>query len=137
LVRFGVSIEKDLLENFDILLSEKNYATRSEAIRDLIRDALIEYKINNGETDVLGSLTLIYDHHTTKLLQQMSELQHQHHGLIISVMHLHISHLDCMEVLALSGKAKQITQLANEIMSLKGIKHAKLFITLPSSNIAK
>lgn len=136
LIRFGVSIEKDLLDNFDNLIAIKNYATRSEALRDLIRDALIEQKIDShSETKVLGSLTLIYDHHASNLLQEMAKLQHQHHELILSVMHLHVSHDDCMEVIALSGKVKNITELANNLVSLKGIKNGKLFLTLPSSNI--
>lgn len=136
LIRFGVSIEKDLLDNFDNLIAIKNYATRSEALRDLIRDALIEQKIDShSETKVLGSLTLIYDHHASNLLQEMANVQHQHHELILSVMHLHVSHDDCMEVIALSGKVNNITELANNLVSLKGIKNGKLFLTLPSSNI--
>ncbi|HRH46818.1 MAG TPA: nickel-responsive transcriptional regulator NikR [Pyrinomonadaceae bacterium] len=136
LIRFGVSIEKDLLDNFDNLIAVKNYATRSEALRDLIRESLIEQKIDNhSETKVLGSLTLIYDHHASNLLQEMANVQHQHHELILSVMHLHVSHDDCMEVIALSGKVNNITELANNLVSLKGIKNGKLFLTLPSSNI--
>lgn len=136
LIRFGVSIEKDLLDNFDNLIAEKSYSTRSEALRDLIRDALIEQKIDShSETKVLGSLTIIYDHHASNLLQEMTKVQHQHHDLILSVMHLHVSHDDCMEIIALSGKVNNISELANSLVSLKGIKHGKLFLTLPSSNI--
>lgn len=136
LIRFGVSIEKDLLDNFDNLISERGYATRSEALRDLIRDALIQQKIEADEqTKVLGSLTLIYDHHSTNLLQEMAKIQHLHHDLILSVMHLHVSHDDCMEIIALSGNIEKITELANGLVSLKGIKHGKLFLTLPSSGI--
>lgn len=136
LIRFGVSIEKDLLDNFDKLIDEKSYATRSEALRDLIRNALIENKIDaDSETEVLGSLTIIYDHHASSLLQEMANIQHRHHDLILSVMHLHINHDDCLEVIALNGKAKYINQLANSLVSLKGVKNGKLFLTLPSSNI--
>lgn len=136
LIRFGVSIEKDLLDNFDNFISEKSYATRSEAIRDLIRDALIEQKIDrHSETLVLGSLTIVYDHHASNLLQEMAKVQHHYHNLILSVMHLHISHDDCLEVLALSGKVNNINELANSLISLKGVKNGKLFLTLPSSNI--
>lgn len=135
LIRFGVSIEKDLLNNFDKLINERSYSTRSEAIRDLIRDALIEQKIKtNAETVVLGSLTIIYDHHSTNLLQEMAKVQHQHHDLILSVMHLHVSHNDCLEIIALSGRINQISKLANGLISLKGVKNGKLFLTLPSSN---
>lgn len=136
LIRFGVSIENDLLENFDKLISEKNYATRSEAIRDLIRVALIEQKIEtDSDSFALGSLTLIYDHHSANLLKAMAKVQHRHHDLILSVMHLHISHDDCLEVIALNGKVKQISQLAYGLISLKGVKNGKLFLTLSSSTI--
>ncbi len=136
LIRFGVSIEKDLSDNFDNLIAEKGYATRSEALRDLIRDALIEQKIDShSETHALGSLTIVYDHHASSLLQEMASVQHLHHDLIISVMHLHVNHDDCLEVIALCGKANKINELANSLVSLKGVKHGKLFLTLPSSNI--
>ena len=104
LVRFGVSIDRDLLENYDALIAERGYATRSEALRDLIRDALIQQKIEM-QTDIraLGSLTLIYDHHARNLAQEMGAIQHDFHDNILSVMHLHVSHDDCLEIIALSG----------------------------------
>ena len=136
IIRFGVSIEQDLLENFDRLIAERRYSTRSEALRDLIREALIEQKIEaEAETQALGSLTLIYDHHASNLLQEMAQIQHDFYELILSVMHLHVSHADCMEVIALRGVVAEIVQLANGLLSLKGIKHGKLFLTLPSSVI--
>jgi len=136
IIRFGVSIEQDLLENFDRLIAERRYTTRSEALRDLIREALIQQKIETEvETQSLGSLTLIYDHHASNLLQEMAQLQHNFHQLILSVMHLHVSHDDCMEVIALRGKVAEIVQLANGLLSLKGVKNGKLFLTLPSSVI--
>lgn len=136
IIRFGVSIEQDLLENFDRLIAERRYSTRSEALRDLIREALIQQKIEaEAETQALGSLTLIYDHHASNLLQEMAQIQHDFYELILSVMHLHVSHADCMEVIALRGVVAEIVQLANGLLSLKGIKHGKLFLTLPSSVI--
>lgn len=136
IIRFGVSIEQDLLENFDRLIAERRYATRSEALRDLIREALIQQKIEDEtRTPALGSLTLIYDHHASNLLQEMAHIQHTFHQLILSVMHLHVSHDDCMEVIALRGDVAEIVQLANGLLSLKGVKNGKLFLTLPSSVI--
>ncbi len=127
-----------MLENFDRLIAMRDYKTRSEAIRDLIRDALIQQKIDSkSEIKVLGSLTLVYDHHASKLLQEMAEIQHLHHNLILSVTHLHITHEDCLELIALHGAANEITTLANALLSLKGIKHGKLFLTLPYSVIVK
>lgn len=136
ITRFGVSIDQDLLENYDRLISERGYATRSEALRDLIRDALIQQKVElKPETKALGSLTLVYNHHASNLLEQMTEIQHKYHNLILSVMHLHVSHDDCMELIALRGKVAEIVALADGLLSLKGIKNGKLFLTLPSSVI--
>ncbi len=138
IIRFGVSIEQDLLENFDRLTGERGYATRSEALRDLIRESLVEQKIQvETTTHVLGSLTLVYDHHASNLVQEMGEIQHKFHSLVLSVMHLHVSHDDCMEVIALRGKVGEIVKLSNGLLSLKGIKHGKLFLTLPSSTITR
>lgn len=136
LIRFGVSIDQDLLENFDRLNAKRNYATRSEALRDLIREALIQQKIeSDSATKVLGSLTLVYDHHARNLSKEMGEIQHDFHENILSVMHLHVSHDDCMEIIAVSGIVSEITELSNKLLSLKGIKNGKLFLTLPSSTI--
>lgn len=137
-MRFGVSIDRDLLENYDALISERGYATRSEALRDLIREALIQQKVEmQTDTRALGSLTIVYDHHARNLAQEMGEIQHDYHENILSVMHLHVSHDDCMEIIALGGMVSKIIELANRLLSLKGIKNGKLFLTLPSSNITE
>jgi CopG family nickel-responsive transcriptional regulator len=136
IIRFGVSIAPDLLENYDRLIAERGYATRSEALRDLIRDTLIQQKIETQQDiQALGSLTLVYDHHAKNLAQEMGALQHDFHDIILSVMHLHVSHDDCMEIIALRGIVSEIVELANSLLSLKGIKNGKLFLTLPSSGI--
>lgn len=138
LVRFGVSIDQDLLENYDRLIAERGYATRSEALRDLIREALIQQKIETQtEINALGSLTLVYDHHARNLAQEMGAIQHDFHNNILSVMHLHVSHDDCLEIIALRGVISEIAELSNRLLSLKGIKNGKLFLTLPSSVITK
>lgn len=136
LIRFGVSINARLLENFDRLIAERNYANRSEALRDLIRDALVQQKIESQtKVQALGSLTLVYDHHARNLPKEMGEIQHDFHETILSVMHLHVSHDDCLEIIALKGRVSRIVELSNALLSLKGIKHGKLFLTLPSSEI--
>ena len=89
-----------------------------------------------SDTEALGSLTLVYDHHTGNLLQEMTHIQHDFHQLILSVMHLHVSHNDCLEVIALRGVVAEIVKLANGLLSLKGVKNGKLFLTLPSSVIS-
>lgn len=137
LIRFGVSIDGNLLESFDRLVETRGYSTRSEALRDLIREALVTEKIESqSDTRALGTLTIVYDHHAKDLVQEMGDIQHDYHQLVLSVMHLHVSHDDCMEVIALNGIVADIVELSNRILSLKGIKHGKLFLTLPSSDIA-
>lgn len=137
LIRFGVSIEDDLLESFDQLSADRGYSNRSEALRDLMRDALVQARIKAApeKTEVIASLTLVYDHHARELTDKMATLQHNHHDLVISVLHVHVSHDDCMEVIAMQGKASQVRHLADALLSLKGVKHGKLFITLPAQAI--
>jgi len=139
LLRFGVSIEDGLLESFDQLVAERGYATRSEALRDLIRDALVQSRIEKQHEapEVLGSLTLVYDHHAHELAEQMAEVQHKSHNMVVSVLHVHISHDDCMEVIVLRGQASEVRTLAHSLLSLKGVKHGKLFVTLPSQHISE
>ena len=136
--RFGVSIDENLLVSFDKLIGEQGYGNRSEALRDLIWDALIKSKIEDfsDSSDVIGSLTIVYDHHASGLLEEMTQIQHRFHSHILSVMHLHVGHDDCLEIIALRGKVKETVDLANSLLSLKGIKNGKLFLTLPSSSIA-
>lgn len=137
LIRFGVSIDQDLLENYDKFIGARGYANRSEALRDLIRNSLIQQKIEvESETIALGSLTLVYDHHARNLPQEMGRIQHDFHETILSVMHLHVTHDDCMEIIALRGVTREIVELANNLLSLKGVKNGKLFLTLPSSEIS-
>jgi len=136
IIRFGVSIDEVLLKNYDRYITDRGYVTRSEALRDLIRDALIQNKIENKPNlNALGSLTLVYDHHAKKLLQEMADIQHNFHSLILSVMHIHVNHNNCMEILALNGVVSNIVDLSNKLLSLKGVKNGKLFLTLPSSDI--
>lgn len=137
LSRFGVSVEEELLESFDELIAAQNYANRSEALRDLMRDALVKSKLEDSpeEGDALGSLTLVYDHHASELNDKMNEIQHDHHDLVVSVLHVHVSHDDCMEVIVLRGNLREIRRLSDALLSLKGVKHGKLFVTLPAQEM--
>lgn len=140
LFRFGVSAEEDLLASFDRLIAGQGYGNRSEALRDLMRDALVRSHMETpprGKSDVLGSLTLVYDHHARDLADRMADIQHDHHGLVISVLHVHVSHDDCLEVVAMRGRADDVRAMAESLLSLKGVKHGKLFMTLPSQVITK
>jgi CopG family nickel-responsive transcriptional regulator len=135
--RFGVSVEDDLLKSFDLLIGEQGYATRSEALSDLMRNSLVKARLEDQPegADVLGSLTLVYDHHASDLTDKMAEIQHDHHELVVSVLHVHISHDDCMEVIVLRGRAKEVRSLSDALLSLKGVKHGHLFVTLPGQEI--
>lgn len=137
LSRFGVSVEEELLQSFDQLISGQGYANRSEALRDLMRDALVKSKLETSpETgEALGSLTLVYDHHASELNDKMNEIQHNHHNLVVSVLHVHVSHDDCMEVIVLRGALREIRALSDGLLSLKGVKHGRLFVTLPAQEM--
>lgn len=135
--RFGVSAEDELLKSFDELIASQGYVNRSEAIRDLMRDQLVKAKLKNasGADEVLGSLTLVYDHHAKDLSDKMADLQHQHYASVVSVLHVHISHDDCLEVIVLRGTTRGIRTLANSLLSLKGVKHGELFMTIAGKKI--
>jgi CopG family nickel-responsive transcriptional regulator len=139
LSRFGVSAEEELLRNFDRLIAAQGYANRSEALRDLMRDAIVKSRLEDAHeaAEVLGSLTLVYDHHASDLADKMNALQHDYFNFIVSVLHVHISHDDCLEVIVLRGEIKRVRALADAILSLKGVKHGKLFVTLPAGAIVE
>ena len=132
IVRFGVSIEPDLLSKFDKMIKKEGYSNRSEAIRDLIRKNLIIEKNRNPDAKAIGTLTMIYDHHSGNLTNKLLDLQHDHHNEILSTTHIHIDHHNCLEVLVLKGKTGNIQRLADNIKALKGIKHGELVITKSS-----
>jgi len=130
--RFGVSIEPELLKKFDILIEKEGYENRSEAIRDLIRKSLITTKHQNPESTAIGTLTMIYDHHSSNITDKLLKIQHDHTTEILTTTHIHIDHDNCLEVLILKGKTKNIQRLSDNIKSLKGIKHGELVMTTSS-----
>jgi CopG family nickel-responsive transcriptional regulator len=132
LTRFGVSIEPDLLEKFDEHIKKEGYQTRSEAIRDLIRRTLITKQHYNPESNAIGTLTMVYDHHIGNLTNRLLEIQHDHTSEILTTTHIHIDHDNCLEILVLKGKTKHIQRLSDQIKSLKGIKHGELVMTTTS-----
>jgi CopG family nickel-responsive transcriptional regulator len=129
IIRFGVSIEPDLLCKFDKMIKKKGYSNRSEAIRDIIRKNLIIEKSMDPNSNTIGTLTMIYNHHTGNLTNKLLDLQHDHSNQILSTTHIHIDHYNCLEVLVLKGKVGNIQDLAEKIKSLKGIKHGELVVT--------
>jgi CopG family nickel-responsive transcriptional regulator len=125
LVRFGVSLEKTLLEKFDSFIRERNYTNRSEAFRDMIRQELIKKEWIEGE-DVAGAITLIYDHHRKDLLGRITDIQHNYQKVIISTQHIHLDHDNCLEIVAVRGNPAEVQRLADTMKSIKGVKHGTL-----------
>lgn len=135
ITRFGISMDSKLLRRFDRLIAEHGYSTRSEAFRDLVRDRLVkeEWQEENGET--VGTITIIYDHHKRDLTETLTEQQHRRHDSVISTMHVHLDEDNCLEVLAVKGKAKEIKKIADDLISTKGVKHGKLVMTSTGKNL--
>ncbi|MBP7866999.1 MAG: nickel-responsive transcriptional regulator NikR [Acidobacteria bacterium] len=128
LVRFGVSLEKNLLDRFDRLIRERNYTNRSEAFRDLIRQELVRKEWDENQ-EVAGAVTFIFDHHRRTLLNRITDLQHDHQALIVSAQHIHLDHDHCLEIVAVRGTARDIQHLADRLRSLKGVEHCLLSVT--------
>ena len=128
-IRFGISIDDKLLDSFDRLIELKGYMNRSEAIRDLIRAALVELKWEGGEEETVGTVTLVYNHHVRDLSDKLTEQQHTHHNQIISTLHVHLDAHNCLEVLVVRGKAREVKKIADELIGVKGVKHGKLVMT--------
>ena len=126
IVRFGVSMDSRLLKQFDKYIGQKGYANRSEAIRDMIRSNLVEeeWKVGKGET--VGTITIIYNHHKRELTDTLTNIQHKYHASMISTMHVHLDSHNCLEVLVVKGKAREITIIADRLIGTKGVIHGKL-----------
>jgi len=128
IVRFGVSIEEDLLDKYDSIIAE-SYNNRSEAIRDLIRDRIVEEKKRSSEEEVIGSLTLLFNHHQRELTEKMLKIQHDYPHIFKSNLHMHVSHDFCLEVIIMKGEARLLREAANRLIGLKGVHHGKLTLT--------
>jgi CopG family nickel-responsive transcriptional regulator len=125
LIRFGISLDKELSERFDELIRRKAYTNRSEAIRDLIRQDLVEQEwLHGGE--VAGAITLIYNHHKRELLNKITDIQHDFQNSIISAQHIHLDHHNCLEIIAVKGNPVEVQKLASMLKAVKGVKHSTL-----------
>jgi len=133
-VRFSISMEKTLLEKFDRNIEARNYLNRSEAIRDLIRNDLIKKEWREGE-DVAGAITLIYDHHRRNLLNKITRIQHDYQKLIMAAQHIHLTHDNCLEIVAVRGKPVEVQKLSDTLGSIKGIKHVTLSMSSTGEDI--
>ncbi len=135
LSRIGVAINADLLEKFDKLIERRSYRNRSEAFRDMIRDELVEAEWDSPDAEVVGTVTMVYDHHVRMLSDKLIYMQHDQHELVLSTMHLHLDHHNCLEVLVVKGKAASVRRLADALISTKGVKHGRLTITSSGHNL--
>jgi CopG family transcriptional regulator, nickel-responsive regulator len=129
LSRIGVAIDTELLNKFDRLIAQRKYTNRSEAFRDLIRDELVEKTWESPESQVVGTVTLVYDHHVRMLNEKLTDIQHDFHRLILSTLHVHLDHDHCLEVLVVRGKSAEVRKVADTLISTKGVKHGRLSIT--------
>ncbi len=125
-VRFGASLAADLLAAFDDLIARKGYASRSEALRDLVRAYLVEEAARVGSAPAVGTVTLVYDHHVGDLPERLTELEHEGGGLVVSTLHVHLDRRQCLEVLVLRGRAARIRRLADRLIGARGVKQGKL-----------
>lgn len=128
IIRFGVSLDKRLLERFDRLIQDRSYTNRSEALRDLIRQEFVKNEWEEGQ-EVAGAITYIYDHHQRDLLAKLMDIQHNHQGIILSTQHLHLDHHNCLEIVAVRGRADEVQALAYALRSIKGVQHGTLSMT--------
>lgn len=129
LSRIGVAIDAGLLDKFDRLIAQRGYTNRSEAFRDLIRDELVEKAWESPDSHVVGTVTLVYDHHVRLLSEKLTGIQHDFHHSILSTLHVHLDHDNCLEVLVLRGRASEVRKVADALISTKGVKHGRLTIT--------
>ncbi len=129
LIRFGISMEDDLLHQFDHLIARKGYNNRSEAIRDIVREKLVDETAEDPSASTVGALVYMYDHHKRDLEKSLSNLQHEYVDNIISTSHVHVDHDHCMEVVMLRGTASVLKTIAGKLLSFKGVQHGKLTLT--------
>jgi len=135
LVRFGVSLEKELLSKFDKHIREERYPTRSKAIGDLIREILVKKEWIEGR-EVVGAITLVYNRNKRELVNKLTDVQHDFHQVIISSQHIHLDENNCLEIVVVKGKPREVQELAYKLKSIKGVKHGSLTMATTGKGIA-
>jgi CopG family nickel-responsive transcriptional regulator len=133
--RFSMSLPPSLLRQLDEMSGDKGYDNRSQAIADMIRDRLIEHRQKFGNEEICGTITLVYDHHKPHLQATLTDIQHDHHHVILSTVHVHLDHHNCLEVLLVRGKAAIVKKIADELVAAKGVKHGKLTVTTTGKDL--
>jgi CopG family nickel-responsive transcriptional regulator len=129
LARIGIAISEDLLKQFDDLIARRSYTNRSEAFRDLVRKELVKEISGSADAEVYGTVTLVYDHHARLLSEKLTELQHRYYAAVMSSLHVHLDHDNCMEVILVRGKSALVQDLANALIATKGVKHGRFMLT--------
>jgi CopG family nickel-responsive transcriptional regulator len=135
ITRFGVSIQSSLLQSFDKLIHQKGYQNRSEALRDLIRDNLVKQEWESAKKTV-GVITLVYSHQTRELSRALTHLQHSYYKSIISTTHIHLDPHNCLEVLVVKGRGKELKSMADRLIGTKGVKHGNLSLNTTGRDLA-
>jgi CopG family nickel-responsive transcriptional regulator len=135
LSRIGVAIDSDLLKKFDRLITRRGYTNRSEAFRDLIRDELVERMWESPDSQVVGTITLVYNHHVRLLNEKLTDIQHDFHRSILSTLHVHLDHDNCLEVLVVRGKSAEVRKVADVLISTKGVKHGRLSLSTSGAEL--
>lgn len=133
--RYTITIQEELLREFDRLIAGRGYTNRSEAIRDLVRDALVEEEWAQSGEKVAATVTLVYDHHIPDLAHRLTELQHHHGPLVVAATHIHLDNDNCLEVVILRGESSDVKRLAEKMIALRGIKHGKVVHTTEGKKI--
>src|SRR5208283_4141071 len=136
LSRIGIAIDSDLLKRFDRSIEKSGYTNRSEAFRDLVRDRLVRERTAAPGATVVGTVTLIFNHHAHGITEKLTEAQHEHHDLVVSTSHAHLDHDSCLEVLIVHGKAARVERFADLLIGLKGVQHGRLVMTVPAHSLA-
>lgn len=128
-VRFGISLPRELAKQLDRMVREKGYDNRSLAVSDMVRAELVEHRRGFGDAEIAGTITLLYDHHKQHVQETLTGIQHDHHDCIIATLHVHLDHHNCLEVLAVKGRATDVKKIADALIAAKGVKHGKLTVT--------
>ncbi len=129
MTRFSISLPVELADQLDRMTREKGYDNRSLAVADMVRAQLVEHRQRRDNQEIAGTITLVYDHHKPHVQASLTDIQHDHHNLIVATLHVHLDHDNCMEVLAVRGRASAVRQIADELIAAKGVKHGKLTVT--------
>ncbi len=133
--RVSVSLPAQLARQLDQMVREQGYTNRSLAVADMIRDRLVEHRQKLGDREIAGTITLVYDHHKPHVQATLTDIQHDHHEVIVSTLHVHLDHDNCLEVLVVRGRAGVIKRIADELIAAKGVKHGKLTVTTTGQDL--